>query len=58
MKCEVGKEIEFAEHRLKDILFFAEKSRPVDGDWEGYAKQVCRLIADQANEALTVLAVR
>lgn len=57
MRIDLGREVEFAQHRLSDILFFCEQSGPVDGDWEGYAVQVRRLIADQAREARTALAV-
>lgn len=57
MKIEVGKEVAFARHRLSDIIFLAENSRPVDGDWEGYAKQLARIVAENARDAKTALSV-
>lgn len=57
MSVEVGKEIEVARHRLSDIIFLAEKTEPVNGDWEGYARQMRRMIADSAKQATNLLAV-
>lgn len=47
----IGKEKEFVRYRLKDIIYLAEHTIPVDGDWEGYAKSICRILANQAREA-------
>lgn len=55
MKIEAGKELEFVRDRLSDIAHLADKTEPVDGDWEGYAKQLCRVISDQACEAKAAL---
>lgn len=57
MQIEVGKEVEFAGHRLSDIIYLVENTRPVDGDWEEYAKQLARMLADQARQAKSALAV-
>jgi hypothetical protein len=55
---EVGKEIEFARHRLNDIIYLAEQTAPVDkADWEGYARSIRNLIASQARQAITALTV-
>ena len=61
MKIEVGKEIEFAIHRLNDIEFFVRETQPVHSrffrmaDWEGYARDISKLIAEQAREAKAAL---
>jgi hypothetical protein len=55
--AEVGKEKEFIVSRLRDIVFLAENTDPVEGDWEGYAKQCLRIIAEQAREAQKALAL-
>ena len=57
MRIEAGKELEFVGHRLSDIEFLATKTEPVDGGWEGYAKQLRRMLAEQAREARAALAV-
>lgn len=58
MKTEVGKEIEFVQHRLSTIVYLAEKTAPVDdADWEGYARSMRNLIAREAHEALAALQV-
>ena len=57
MLLEAGKEKEFIGHRLTDIIFFAEKTEPVNGDWEGYAKELCKLVRQSAIDAQTALAV-
>lgn len=57
MKIEVGKEIEFVQRRLNDIVYLAEHTQPVDGDWEGYAKQLARMLAAQATEAKVALSL-
>lgn len=52
MAIEVGREREMLENRLIDVVFLAENTLPAkDGDWEGYAKSVLRIIADQARQA-------
>lgn len=58
MRFETGREIEFAKHRLNDIVFFCEKTQPVDGDWESYAKQAMNMIASQARDAMSALRIR
>lgn len=57
MLLEAGKEREFIGHRLADLIFFAEKTQPVNDDWEGYAKQLCRMVASSARDAQIALAV-
>lgn len=56
LRIEVGKEVEFARRRLSDIIYLAENSNPVNGDWEGYAKQLARMLAEQARQAQQALA--
>lgn len=52
MAVEVGREREMLENRLTDVVFLAENTLPSkDGDWEGYAKSVLRIIADQGRQA-------
>lgn len=56
MRIEVGKELEFVRHRLRDIAYLAEQTAPIDkNDWETYAKSIGNLIAQQAQQALTAL---
>ena len=58
MRLEAGKEKEFIGYRLSDIIYLAENTVPVDkNDWEGYAKSMCNLIAQQAREAQNALSV-
>lgn len=57
LSIKVGSEKEFIGYRLADIIFLATETKPVDGDWEGYAKQCLRIIADQATKARTILSV-
>jgi hypothetical protein len=48
----VGTEMQFAKDRLRDIVYFAKNTQPTkDGDWEGYAKDVLRMIVNQAEQA-------
>jgi hypothetical protein len=58
MQVEVGKEIETARHRLSDIIFFCEKTCPIENaTWEEYAKAAMRMIARSAREATDLLAL-
>lgn len=57
MKIEAGKELEFIGHRLSDIAFLSEKTEPVDGDWEGYAKSLRRILSEQAHQASSALKI-
>ena len=56
LRIEVGKEIEFARNRLSDIIYLADNTNPVHGDWEGYAKQLVQMLAEQARQAKQALA--
>lgn len=59
MKIEAGKEVEFAVHRLIDIIFLAERTEPVDGmSWEEYTKEVLGMIANQARNAQNALSLK
>lgn len=55
MRVEAGNELEFAQHRLNDIVFFAERTEPVENDWESYAKQLRRMVAEHARDAISAL---
>jgi hypothetical protein len=58
MHVEVGKEIQTAQNRLKDIVFFCENTLPTDNaTWEEYAKACLRMIARSAREAADLLAL-
>jgi len=57
LSVQIGKEKEFIGHRLNDIIFLAEKTTPVENDWEGYAKACLHMIARQAREARTLLEI-
>lgn len=46
-----GSEVQFAKYRLSDIVYFATRTQPVDGNWEGYAKSVLKMIVNQAEQA-------
>jgi hypothetical protein len=56
MHLKKGTELEFVAHRLNDIVFFCENTKPVDGaSWEDYAQSCFRLIANSAREAQSAL---
>jgi hypothetical protein len=55
MRIEAGKELEFIGHRLVDVIFFAEKTEPVNGDLEGYMRECLKMIAQSARDAQTAL---
>jgi hypothetical protein len=58
MRVQEGKEMDFIGHRLNDIIYLAENTRPVSQeDWQGYAQSMMRLIATQARQAQTALTV-
>jgi len=58
MRIQEGKEADVIGCRLKDIIYLAEETRPVnEDDWKGYAQSVLRLIANQAYDAQTALTV-
>jgi hypothetical protein len=59
VRIEVGKEVQYAQRRLNDIIFLAEKTGPAHADdWEGYIRELKAFIIRQANDALTALSVR
>lgn len=49
---EIGREKEIVQRRLNDIIWLAEHTRPVGDDWQGYAASICRILADQARQAI------
>lgn len=55
LRITVGKEVEFAVNRLSDIIYMSENTQPVNGDWEGYAKQLRDMLAEQARQAKQAL---
>jgi len=57
MRAEVGKELERVEHRLADISFLAECTRPVEGKEADYPAAVLAMIARAATEAKLYLAI-
>lgn len=58
MRIKVGDEIRYAQSRLNDIIYLAEKTDPVDkSDWEDYTRSIRNLIAEEARKAITVLSV-
>ena len=58
----VGEELKYVGYRLSDIIFFAEKTTPVQPwwkpwRWKQYNASVLRMIADQARQAQRYLSV-
>jgi len=56
MRVQEGRELDFIGYRLRDIVYLAEQTKPVNqDDWRGYAESILRIISNQARDAQVAL---